>query len=91
MGHSPWGHKETDMTEVTEHARTCKINVHSQNKINIDPLDSNKIILLKPTLLVLYSLHFTLLPPSLIPAHPAKYYLPDGVYQYLVALVSIRA
>ena len=22
MGYSPWGHKESDMTEVTEHAHT---------------------------------------------------------------------
>ena len=23
VGYSPWGHKESDMTEVTEHACTC--------------------------------------------------------------------
>ena len=71
-GYSPWSHKETDMTEVTEHACMYKMNLHSQNKVNTDPFDANKIILLKPTLLILCSLHVTLLPPSLTPAHPTK-------------------
>ena len=34
VGYSPWGHKETDMTEVTEHACMCKINLHNQNKVD---------------------------------------------------------
>ena len=25
MGHSPWGHKESDTTEATEHARTARL------------------------------------------------------------------
>ena len=27
MGCSPWGHKELDMTEVTEHARGHTVNL----------------------------------------------------------------
>ena len=39
MGYSPWGHKESDMTEVTEHIYTPQVSVsHADCPSKPDPI-----------------------------------------------------
>ena len=37
-GHSPWGHRELDTTEVTEHARILRCEIFLDQGLNSRPL-----------------------------------------------------